>query len=127
MGELWLAFKASRAFKPVLIVGAVLLMGVLLFALGYFSRKDDHGQAEQAKQTTRSGEAISTAAQDAISIIGERVATDHNIDQATQQAVSEIGVATSADQVRDAVLQAVCQQKVHSHDPACLPPTEKAR
>ena len=106
--------------RPVWIGAAVLALLGSVFVLGRCSAGDGSDAGEQARQTTRSGEAIAGAAQDAISTLEGREATEKEIDRAVADATKEIDNAKDAAAVRDAVLDALCVQDSHRDDPACV-------
>jgi tRNA A37 N6-isopentenylltransferase MiaA len=121
----WLtAIVGSKLARPVLIGGTVLLVVLLAFGLGYCSRDDDALEA-QVEQTNRSGEAVADAAEMAIDTIGDRTATDAEIDDAVQRTVDRIAGAEDADAVRNAVITGLCGQREHRNDPACTTNAEK--
>ena len=102
----WLAFG---------LIAAVLVYAI--FAMGRCS--DRSAVQDQAKQTTASSEAIADAAEGAIETIGVRVVTEKEIDRATAVATMEIEDAATPDDVRDAVIRAVCVRREYINDPAC--------
>lgn len=108
----------ERAAKPVFIGLVVLLIFGVGFGLAKCSGRDDTAQ-RQAEQTSASGDAIANAAQDAVQTITNRTVTDRDVDQATDEAMKDIGNAVDPDSVRDAVLDGVCGQASHRNDPAC--------
>lgn len=101
------------------IAGAVLFVGVLVLVLSLTHCGDNREAAEQAKQTNRSGEAITAAASDAIETIGDRVATEKNIDDAVTDAQKDIADVQDPNVIRNIVIDGVCKQNSHRHDPAC--------
>lgn len=118
LGAAWAAFKISRAFKPVLGIAAVVAILGLVFMLGKCSGGND-GEAAQAEQTSRSGAAITEAAQAAIATIGNRTVTENSVDDAVGEAITEINNADDINAIRDTVLVSVCGQASHRNDPAC--------
>lgn len=111
-------FVASRFFRPTIAAGLVIFIGVLILITAKCGRID-HTAERQAEQTTRSGEAITAAATDAIQIIGDRAASDRTVDDAVTTAMKGIDDAKSVDDIRRAVVSSLCQQAAHSGDPAC--------
>lgn len=118
IGAAWAAFKLSRAFKPMIGIVAVIALLGLVFALGRCSGGDDVA-VQQAEQTSRSGAAITNAAQAAIATIGNRTVTENSVDDAVGEAITEINNADDINAIRDAVLISVCGQPQHSRDSAC--------
>lgn len=104
-----------------LFIGALVLV-LIVCAILMLSHcgGSDTDIAKQAEQTTKSGEAIQAAASDAIDTIGDRVATEHNIDQAVTDAQRQIDTATDPETVRSIVVASVCKQASHRNDPACV-------
>lgn len=118
----WAARLVGERFaKPVvwaLLIGLVLLA---VFALGRCGGDDPTPQVEQGN---RSSEAVADAAQDAISTLEDRVATEQAIDRAVAAAVVKIDDAVTPDAVRDAVLESICGEASHRNDPACTTSAE---
>jgi hypothetical protein len=109
---------SSRYWYPVLAgIGAFLLFGFVLTVKS--CGRVDHTAERQVEQTTKSGQAITAAASDAIQIIGDRIVNDKTVDNAINDATKEINNAKNIDDVRRAVIDGVCQQKAHRFDPAC--------
>jgi hypothetical protein len=97
------------------IIG-VLVLAVLIAIL--FSCSGDDRSA-QVQQTTRSTEAVASAAADAVSTLEDRTTAEQSIDQAVATATQEIQDAQSAQQVHSAVTSALCSKPAYSNDPAC--------
>ncbi|MET0376402.1 MAG: hypothetical protein ABW128_19370 [Rhizorhabdus sp.] len=97
---------------PVLAIIAILVLIAALWP-------EDRTAEQQAIQTTRSAEAISKAAGNAIETIGDQVATEDRINVAVTQAAEEIDSAETADAVRDVVLERLCGTPAHINDAAC--------
>lgn len=114
----WIAKLVGPRFaKPVFYGLIVALLIGAGFALAKCGKSDP--AAEQAEQTTRSGEAIANAADAAVETIDNRAVTEADIDAATTNAIERINNAANPDAVRDAVRDSVCQRSSHRHDPAC--------
>lgn len=114
----WLvATFGARAAKLIVIVAVALIIGAFVLFVAWHSH--DPAPVEQAKQTTRSSEAVADAAQDAIATIGNRTATDAMVDAVTVNTVENIGNALDPFDVRDAVVAGVCSRAAHRNDPAC--------
>ena len=112
MTVVWAFIKARWPF----FAGGVAI-GLVIVLLATCHR--DNGAGKQAEQTTRSGDAMSNAAANAIDTLQNRTATDDTINAATDNAMKEIGNAQSPDDVRSAVLAGVCASASHRSDPAC--------
>lgn len=114
----WLiATFGERAARLIVAVLVALVIGA--FVLFLARRSHDDTPAVQAQQTTRSADAVSNAARDAIETIGNRTATDAVVDQATMDTVENINNAIDPFSVRDAVIAGVCRNPAHRNDPAC--------
>lgn len=114
----WLiATFGERAARFIVALGVALIIGAFVLFIAW--RSHDDTPSEQAKQTTRSSEAVADAAQDAIATIGKRTATDALIDDVTVDTVKEIENAVDPFDVRDAVVAGVCRNPAHRRDPAC--------
>jgi hypothetical protein len=112
------ALVGQRAAKPVFFGFLVVLLIIVGLIIGRCSRTDTTAQ-QQAKQTTRSSDAIANAAQNAIETIDNRTVTEADVDTATAHAQRDIDNAQTTGDIRNAVLAGVCGQASHSHDPAC--------
>lgn len=113
----WLAgIVGPRLARPVLIVGAVLL---LLSVLGVGKCVYDRGERAQARQTERSSEAIADAAENAVAVITNRTDADRGIDAIVSEAAKDIENAPNAAVAHHAALSAVCQLPEYRKDPAC--------
>lgn len=97
------------------IIG-ILLIGLVIAILFSCSQGDDSAQVEQ---TTRSSEAVASAAADAVSTLESRTTADKSIDDAVATATQEIHDAKSAEQVHSAVTSALCGKLAYRNDPAC--------
>ena len=102
--------------KPLLFgLAALLLLGV-----GFgLSRCGSNAAQKQAEQTTASGEAVASAAAEAIEIIGNRTVTEADIDLAVGHVQEEIKNAPDPDTIRSTVIAGLCKQASHRNDPAC--------
>jgi hypothetical protein len=108
----------ERAAKPVFFAFIVAFIAVVSFTLAKCTGGDDTAEL-QAEQTTRSGDAIANAAENAVEVVTKSAATDQTIDRSTAVAQKEIDNAQTPLAVRNAVLDGVCKQKSHRNDPAC--------
>lgn len=109
----------EKLARPVFF-GLLALLALAILSIGYCAlHHRDNTAQKQAEQTSRSGEATSNAAAAAIATIGNRTATDADIDAATANATKGIDNAQNLDDVRGAVLVGVCGQASHRNDPAC--------
>lgn len=123
----WVAgFVGEKFAKPLVWAGLILLLVGSIFLLGRCTAGDDTDEA-QIEQTTRSSDAIATAAEDAIETLEGRTATEDAIDQVVAETVTNIEAAPDAEAVRRAVLAGVCQQAAHRNDPACTSAAESRR
>lgn len=104
----------ERFALPVTIALAALILLGGTFALGRCQRGNP-----QAEQTNASGNAAADAAVAAINTIGNRNATDKDVDQIVAQIQGKIGDAQSVDDIRSTVIAGLCDQPSHSDDPAC--------
>lgn len=109
-------FTGEAAYWVLPVIAFIAMVGVIVM----LDRCGPNKEAEQAAQTTRSGEAISGAAQDAIETLEGRTVTEQNIDIAVEAATKEIDHAQDVDAVRAAVVRGLCQSPSHSDDPACI-------
>lgn len=101
-------------------IAGVLLLGVIIaviFALGRCSGGDESAQVQQ---TTRSTNAVASAAADAVSTLEERTSDEKSIDEAVTQATQEIRNAQTVEKVHSAVTQALCGKPAYANDPACV-------
>ena len=110
-------FGLDKTATRIIAILAACALLALIFAV--VSCRHDNGAGKQAEQTTRSGDAMSNAAANAIDTLQNRTATDDSINAATDNAMKEIGNAQSPDDVRSAVLAGVCASASHRSDPAC--------
>lgn len=74
---------------------------------------------KQAAQSAATAEALGNAAQATIQRVGDRVATEEEIDRTTARTMEEIGNAQDPDAIRAAVLDRLCAKASHRTDPAC--------
>lgn len=112
-------YAAWKALPSWLKVGIPVLAIIAILVLIAALWPEDRTAEQQAIQTTRSAEAISKAAENAIKTIGDQVATEERIDAAVTQAAQEIDVATTGEAVRSVVVQRLCEQPSHRNDAAC--------
>lgn len=115
MIEKWLKSISTPAW---IIAGLVLLI-ILGASLTMCSSGGNKQAAEQAKQTTNSGEAIADAAQDAVANIESNRITNEDIDAAVRETQENLDHAEDPDAVRAAVIAGVCGNPAHRNDPAC--------
>lgn len=108
----------ERFAPPITIALAALILLGGTFALGRCTGGNTQAE-KQAEQTVASGDAVSKAAAAAIGTIGNRNATDQDVDQAVAQIQGKIGNAQSVDDIRGTVIAGLCGQKSHRDDPAC--------
>lgn len=113
----WLAaIVGEKAAKPALWLGIALLVLAVL-SIGYCSLRD--GAADQAEQTSRSGDAMANAAQGAVADIMAQTKAETAIDAATAATKEEIGDAQDPAAIRAAVARNVCLRPEYRSDPAC--------
>lgn len=108
----WFAANA-RTIALTLIVG-------VFIALFFSITRCSGDESAQVQQTTRSTEAVASAAADAVSTLESSTASEKSIDQAVATAAQEIHDAQSAQQVHSAVTSALCGKPAYRNDPACL-------
>ncbi len=102
--------------KPALYA---IIAAMVLSALGIGKCVLDNRAAEQAKQTTRSSEAIADAAEQAVGTIINTGNRENSINDVVSQAAKEIDNAPDPSTARAAALGAVCRLPEYTHDPAC--------
>ncbi len=107
-------FAKVPRWASIAIAAALLVLATFIVA-----RCTGGKDTSQAEQTTRSGEAISNAAQGAIKTIGDRTVTDKVLENAASQAAEDVESAQSAAEIRSTVKATVCGQNVHRNDPGC--------
>ena len=113
----WLvSIVGEKAAKPVLC-GAIALLGLAVLSVGYCSLRAD--SADQAEQTSRSGDAMANAAQGAVADIMTQTKAETAIDAATAATKEEIGDAQDPAAIRAAVARNVCLRPEYRSDPAC--------
>lgn len=113
----WLGgIVGPKLAKPVLIVVAVVAM-ILAFNVARCAWQNQ--AVQQAKQTTRSGEAIADAAQNAVATITNATERDASIDSVVAGAVLEIEAAGTQEEKRAAAFNAVCALPEYAGDPKC--------
>lgn len=104
---------------PAWIIAGLVLLIILGASLTMCSSDGNKQAAEQAKQTTNSGEAIADAAQDAVAKIETNRVTNQDIDAAVRETQENLDHAEDPDAIRAAVIAGVCGNPAHSRDPAC--------
>jgi hypothetical protein len=114
---LWLSgIVGPKLAKPVLIIVSIIAI-VLAFNVARCAWQNQ--AVRQAKQTTRSGEAIADAAQSAVATITNATARDASIDSVVAGAVLEIDAAATQEEKRAAAFNAVCALPEYAGDPKC--------
>lgn len=115
----WLITKIGAKAARVVTIAGIVLLAVLIALL--FGRCSDRSSdiEEQIKQSNASSEAFGEAAENAANLIGDRFATESDIDNAVEQVKDQIGNAKSPTAIRDAVLDSLCRKPSHRDDPAC--------
>lgn len=108
----------EKYMRPIIAGVLILALGLLVLTVAKCGTVD-HTAERQAEQTEKSGAAIAGAASAAIETIGDRNATERDIDNVVQQASEAIGMADNPGAVHDAVVAGLCGQASHSDDPAC--------
>lgn len=106
-----------RFARPVaigLIAVALMIIGGILF-----TQCGSDNEAEQARQTTRSSEAVADAAKAAIETLEGRTATEDAIDQAVEETVSQVEDARDIPAIHAAVRAGLCGRVEYRNDPAC--------
>ncbi len=115
----WLVAKiGAKAAKVVTVAGIIFLALLIAFLFGKCSDRSPD-IAKQVEQSNSSAEAFGDAAEDAANMIGDRFATETDIDNAVEQVKDDIGNAKSPAAIRDAVLDSLCRKPSHRDDPAC--------
>ena len=105
-----------RLAKPLLWMLLVLL-SILLLSAGHCALRG--GQANQAKQTTKSSEALADAAKGAVSDISNQTKAETATDAAVAAVKEEIGNASDPAAIRSAVARDICVRREYHNDPAC--------
>lgn len=111
----WRWFSGSRPAQ----IGVLLVMTALAAFTVAKCTGSNRKEADQAQQTTRSGEAFANAADDAVETVANRSEADLAIDAATAQAKKEIKDAKDPAAVRAAVVRSLCKRAEYRNDPAC--------
>lgn len=119
-------FKKQYGERAGLILLVVLAL-ILVFGIMSVLNKCEQSRHErelgaQTKQGNASAEAIANAAADAVQTVQGRGTVEQQIDAATAQASKEIGNAENSDEIRAAVLRALCGDGMRGNprnDPAC--------
>lgn len=102
--------------KPALYA---LIVVTLLSTLAVGKCVLDNRAAKQAEQTTRSSDAIATAAEQAVATITNSSNREASVDEVVAQAAKEIDNAPTSSAARAAALNAVCVLPEYRLDPAC--------
>lgn len=106
----------TRLAKPLLWI-LVTLLAIMLLSVGYCALRG--GQADQAKQTTKSSEALADAAKGAVSDISNQTKAETATDAAVATVKEEVGNAIDPAAIRSAVARDVCVRREYRNDPAC--------
>lgn len=114
----WLTAKLGAKAGLIIVCVALVALAAMILAIDRCTSR--RAVADQAEQTTRSGEAIGAAASDAVEVVTNRSIAERDIEAATAQAREVIGNAVSASEVRTAVTSALCKRKEYANDPACI-------
>lgn len=109
----WLSDNARWVLSALIII----VLTIMLLSLTQCDR--DNKEAVQAQQTTRSTEAVASAAANAVAALEDRTITERAIDDAVQTATKEINDAQSTEEVYAAVKSALCGRAAYVNDPAC--------
>jgi len=113
----WLTGLVGRKLAVPVLIGAGLLLALALFGLVRSCSADR--VTEQAEQTSRSGEAIADAAQNAVATVVNANEREASVDAIVAQAAKEIDNAPDPATARAATLRAVCLLAEYRNDPAC--------
>lgn len=113
----WLdGIVGPKMVKPLIIILGVILA---ITAFGVARCVWKGGAAKQAEQTTRSGEALTEAAESAVGTITNAHGREVAIDTLVAGAALEIDAAATPQEKRDAAINAVCQLAEYATDPQC--------
>jgi hypothetical protein len=105
-----------RWAKPVFYV-LLAVLAVVILSIG--SCLFDKGAADQAKQTTKSSEALADAAEKSLETVVNANSRDASIDTLVTQTAEGIDNAPDAATARAVALGAVCRMPEYITDPAC--------
>lgn len=103
--------------ERLITILAVIVFIVVCFVLLTRCNRGNEPTPEEAASVT--AEALGNAASMAVDTLGNRTATDREIDRATSIAMLEIDNAADADDVRNAVIASLCERAEYVADPAC--------
>lgn len=98
-------------------IALFLLVGVFIAAVVQCTRGDDN--SAQVQQTTRSTDAVASAAADAVSTLEERTSDEKSIDEAVSEVTQGIHDARTVQQIHDAVTAALCGKPAYADDADC--------
>lgn len=116
MIALFTKWFGDRLALPILIG---LVIALIIFGLAAARCVHEWQGGQEAKQTTKSANAITNAAVDAIGTIENRSRADQAIDAATDQTRKDISNASDPSDVRRAVVNGLCSRPEYKRDPAC--------
>jgi Tfp pilus assembly protein PilX len=114
----------GEKYGAVMFIAIVFLVVMIMLAMSKCATmQKDRQISAQTKQGNASAEAITRAASEAVETVQGRGTTEQQIDAATEQAKREIGNAENSDEIRAAVLRALCGDGMQHHptrdDTAC--------
>ena len=105
-----------RLAKPLLWL-LITLLAIGLLSVGYCALRG--GRADQAKQTTKSSDALAGAAKGAVSDISNQTKAETATDAAVAAVKEEVGNAIDPAAIRSAVARDICVRREYRNDPAC--------
>ena len=106
----------AKAAKPVMWC-IIVLLAIAVLSVGYCTLKG--GERDQARQTTKSSEALADAAKGAVSDISNQTKAETAVDAAVATVKEEVGNAVDPAAIRSAVARDVCLRREYRNDPAC--------
>ena len=113
----WFITQFGERLGRILFGVSIIL--ALLLALGIVRACTHKSEAPQTEQTTASGDAVTNAAQDAISTYANRTEAERAMDAATAQVKEELPNAAVPDDLRVIIARSVCVRPEYHNDPAC--------
>lgn len=111
------ALALLRANWKLIGIIALAVIATVGIGIGYCSLQ--RTATGQAKQTTRSSEAIADAAEQAVATVINTNEREASVDAVVAQAAKEIDNAPDPATARAAAFRAVCGLPEYSRDPAC--------